>query len=180
MTAVEIRPLDPRDDRSGFVSGDPDLDRFFHKYAGQNQFRHYVGTTYVAVAGGTIAGFATVSAASIHVDDMPTKLRRRFPRYPLPVLRLARLAVDQRMQRQGVGRQLLRAVLLLAREMASRVGCTGVLVDAKPGAVEFYRRYGFEELEVLEGRLGDRPPPVSMFLPLGSIPDPGTTAASLP
>ncbi len=170
MAAVEVRPLEPGDDRSGFVSGDPDLDRFFHKYAGQNQFRHHVGTTYVAVAGGTIAGFATVSAASMHVDDMPKNLRRRLPQYPLPVLRLARLAVDQRMQQQGVGRQLLRAVLLLAREMASRVGCIGVLVDAKPGAVGFYQRYGFEELEILEGRLGDRPPPVPMFLPLGSIP----------
>jgi len=54
--------------------------------------------------------------------------------------------------------------------MADRVGCVGVLVDAKPGAVEFYRRYGFAELEVVEGRLGDRPAPVPMFLPLGSIP----------
>jgi GNAT superfamily N-acetyltransferase len=171
MAVVEVRPLGPRDDRSGFVSGDPDLDRFFQKYAGQNQFRHHVGTTYVAVIGGTIAGFATVSAASMHVDDIPEKLRRRLPRYPLPVLRLARLAVDQRMQQQGVGRQLLRAVLVLAREMANRVGCIGVLVDAKPGAVEFYRRYGFEELELLEGRLGDRPPPVPMFLPLDSIPE---------
>jgi GNAT superfamily N-acetyltransferase len=170
MVPVEVRPLQPGDDRSGFASGDPDLDRFFRNYAGQNQFRHHVGTTYVAVAGGTIAGFATVSASSVHADDLPAKLRRRLPRYPLPVLRLARLAVDQRMRQQGVGRQLLRAVLLLAREMAGRVGCVGVLVDAKPRAVEFYRRYGFVELEIVEGRLGDRPAPVPMFLPLGTIP----------
>jgi GNAT superfamily N-acetyltransferase len=171
MIAVEVRPLEPGDDTSGFVSGDADLDRFFQKYARQNQFRHYLGVTYVAVAGEAIAGFATVSAASIHVDEMPEKLRRRLPRYPLPVLRLARLAVHQQLQRQGVGCQLLRAVLLLAREMARRVGCIGVLADAKPGAVEFHRRYGFEELEILEGRLGDRPSPVPMFLPLGSVPD---------
>ncbi len=170
MAPIEIRPLEPGDDRSGFVSGDPDLDRFFRKYAGQNQFRHHVGTTYVGVAGGAIAGFATVSAASIHVDEMPAKTRRSLPRYPLPVLRLARLAVDQRVRGQGVGRQLLRAVLLLAREMADRVGCVGVLVDAKPVAVDFYRQYGFEELEVVEGALGDRPQPVAMFLPLASIP----------
>jgi len=61
-------------------------------------------------------------------------------------------------------------VLLLAREMADRVGCVGVLVDAKPQAVEFYRQYGFARLEVVEGLLGDRPPPVPMFLPIGSIP----------
>ena len=79
------------------------------------------------------------------------------------------------MRQQGVGPQLLRAVFLLAREMAIRVGCVGIFVDAKPGAVEFYRRYGFEELEILEARLGDRPLPVPMFLPLGALPDPGTT-----
>lgn len=180
MTGVEVPPLEPADDRSGFASGDPDLDRFFQKYAGQNQFRHHVGTTYVAVTGGVIAGFATVSAASIHVNDIPKDLRRRLPQYPLPVLRLARLAVDKRMQHQGIGRQLLRAVLLVAREMARRVGCVGVLVDAKPGAVGFYQRYGFQELEVLEGRLGDRPSPFSMFLPLGSISDTGRAESGPP
>jgi GNAT superfamily N-acetyltransferase len=171
MAEVAVRALEPGDDRGDFVSGDPDLDRFFQKYASQNQFRHHVGTTYVAVIDGRIVGFATVSAASIHIDDIPEKLRRRLPHYPLPVLRLARLAVDQRRRRQGVGRQLLRTVVLLAHEMADRVGCIGVLVDAKLDAVEYYRQYGFEELEILEGVLGERPPPISMFLPLGAIPD---------
>ena len=45
--------------------------------------------------------------------------------------------------------------------------------NAVPDAVEYYRRYGFEELEILEGALGDRPPPVLMFLPLASIIAPG-------
>ena len=46
---MEIRALRPGDDRSAFQSGDEALDRFFHRYAGQNQFRHYLGVTYVAV-----------------------------------------------------------------------------------------------------------------------------------
>ena len=53
--------------------------------------------------------------------------------------------------------------------MAARVGCFGVLVDAKPDAVEYYRQYGFEELEILEGALDNRPQPTPMFLPLASI-----------
>jgi len=169
MTPVEIRPLRPEDDVAGFESGDPDLDRFLKKYAGKNQFRHHIGTTYVAVHRDKIVGFATVVAASIHVDHIPAKLRKRLPRNPLPALRLARLAVDRRLQRQGIGRQLLRAVFLLAQEMATRVRCVGVLVDSKPDAVEFYRRHGFKELEIIEGRLGDRPAPVGMFLPLASL-----------
>jgi predicted N-acetyltransferase YhbS len=69
-----------------------------------------------------------------------------------------------------VGKALLRAVFLLAHEMADRFGCVGVMVDAKPEAVEYYRRYGFEPLEVLQGALGDRPQPLSMFLPLAELP----------
>jgi len=40
---MQIRALSESDDRSRFRSGDPDLDRFLQRFAGQNQFRHYVG-----------------------------------------------------------------------------------------------------------------------------------------
>lgn len=45
-----------------------------------------------------------------------------------------------------------------------------MVVDAKPTAVEFYQRYGFEAFEIISGALGDRPAPLPMILPLGSIP----------
>jgi len=92
---MEIRALRRSDDRSVFRSGDPDLDRFLQKYAGQNQFRHHLGATYVAVEGDHIAGYATVAPGHIEVEDLPVARRRRLPRYPLPILRLARLAVDE-------------------------------------------------------------------------------------
>jgi hypothetical protein len=44
-----IRRLEPSDDRSGLDSGQVELDRFFHRFAGQNPFRHHLGVTYVAV-----------------------------------------------------------------------------------------------------------------------------------
>ena len=53
---MEIRALRESDDRSAFQSGDPDLDRFLRKYAGQNQFRHHIGATYVAVERDRVAG----------------------------------------------------------------------------------------------------------------------------
>ncbi|MEZ4298534.1 MAG: GNAT family N-acetyltransferase [Polyangiaceae bacterium] len=147
-----------------------DLDRFFRRFAGQNQFKHHIGTTYVAEEDGALLGFATVSAAQIEVQDLPAAKQGRLPRYPLPVLRLARLAVDKRAQGRGVGLTLLKAVFVLARSMADELGCIGVVVDAKPQAISFYQRYGFTELEVLQGQLGDRPEPVPMFLEIGAIP----------
>jgi GNAT superfamily N-acetyltransferase len=167
---VVVRKLRPDDDRSVFQSGDPDLDRFFRRFAGQNQFKHYVGTTYIALDSEEIVGFATVSAAQIEIRDLPTTKQSRLPRYPLPVLRLARLAVDQRAQGRGVGLTLLKAVFMLAREMASEFGCIGVVVDAKPQAAAFYKRYGFITLDAIYGQLGDRPEPIPMFLEIGAIP----------
>lgn len=60
-------------------------------------------------------------------------------------------------------------MLQLALEMRARVGCIGVLVDAKPDAVAFYSSLGFEPIDVISGNLGDRPEPIAMFLPIGAI-----------
>lgn len=165
-----VRRLEPGDDRAAFRSGDIDLDRFFQRYAGQNQFRHHIGTTWIAVDGTAILGFATVSAAHLEVGVLPEAERRRLPAYPLPVLRLARLAVAADAQGRGVGRLLLRATFTLAWRMAEDMGCIGVVVDAKPGAVSCYVNLGFRELEHTRGALGDRPQPTPMFLELAAIP----------
>jgi GNAT superfamily N-acetyltransferase len=168
---VEIRALRERDNRASFRSGDADLDRFFQQFAGQNQFRHHLGVTYVAVDDQDILGFATVAAAHIEIDGLPAALRRKLPRYPLPVLRLARLAVDRSAQGQGLGLQLLRFVLRLALQMADDYGCVGVIVDAKPDAVTFYAKHGFLAVEAVEGGSDARPAPGPMFLSIRAIRD---------
>jgi GNAT superfamily N-acetyltransferase len=170
---IEIRRLRPEDDRRGFQSTDIDLDRFFQRYAGQNQFRHHIGTTYIALEGEHIAGFATIAPSEIDVLALPGKARRRLPGYPLPVLRLARLAVDAPQQGRGIGKALLRSVFVLARRMSHDFGCVGVVVDSKPDAIAFYARYGFAALDTVSGFLGDRPKPTPMFLEIGAIPEIG-------
>jgi GNAT superfamily N-acetyltransferase len=169
--ALTVRRLEPDDDRSGFQSGNIELDRFFIRYAGQNQFRHHLGTTYVAVDDdGSIAGFVTVTASELAPSDLPRKRSKALPRYPVPVLRLARLAVDRRVAGRGVGSVLVQWLMLLAQRMAGEIGCVGILVDAKPESLSFYEKLGFEPLQVVAGQLGDRPSPSPMFLPLGTIP----------
>jgi GNAT superfamily N-acetyltransferase len=165
---VEIRALRPEDDRQSFRSGDEAIDLYFHRYAGQNRFRHHVGVTYVAVEDERLLGFATVSAASLDADDLPGG--RKLPPYPLPVLRVARLATREAERRRGLGRALLRFCIELAEKMRDELGCVGVVVDAKPGATEFYRRLGFVFVEEEEGSAAIVPRPTMMFLPLGSVP----------
>ena len=61
-------------------------------------------------------------------------------------------------------------MLELALEMRNRVGCIGVVVDAKPDAVTFYSALGFEAIELVSVVLGDRPEPVAMSYPSARSP----------
>jgi len=170
--ALIIRALALTDDRSTFQSGNIDMDRFFQRFAGQNQFRHYIGVTYVAVDGAAVLGFVTVTAASLETFTLSPAARKRLPAYPLPVLRLARLAVAASVKGQGVGSALLRFVFNLAHEMSALLGFVGVVVDAKLEAAAFYERYWLVALEAEAGHLSDRPEPSPMFLEIGAIPKP--------
>ena len=165
----EIRPLAKDDDRSGFSCGQPELDRFFEHYAGQNQFKLHLAVTYVATIESRVVGFATIAASSMERASVPiARLRKRLPAYALPVLRLARLGVDERVQGVGIGKALLRHVLMLALEERDRIGCVGVVTDAKPAAVGFYEGLGFVAVDgVREGLLHGEPLP--MFLAIETI-----------
>ena len=167
---MEIRVLAPGDDRSRFHSGNIELDRFFQRFAGQNQFRVQLGVTHVAVEGDEILGFATVSAAQVMLAALPEAERKGLPAYPVPVIRLSRMAVAELAQGQGIGAALLRHVNLLAVELGThKVGCAGVLVDAKVSARAFYARYGCIELEADEGGLGHHLEATPMFLGIRRI-----------
>ena len=165
---VEIRALRKDDARTSFRSGDDALDVYFRRYAGQNQFRHHVGVTYVAVDGPVVLGFVTVTAGSLDADDLPSG--RMMPPYPVPILRVARLACAEGQQSRGLGKALLRFCIELAEKMRGELGCVGVVVDAKREAVTFYARYGFVEIDASEGLSQTRPMPVLMFLPIAAVP----------
>lgn len=137
---MQFRPLRKEDDRSRFSCGNADLDTFFRRFAGQNQFRHQIGVTYVLTDDDGIAAFVTVAAHSLR---LPEGQRGSLPDYQLPVLLIARLGVDAARAGQGLGKRLLRECCALAVEQSERFGCVGLATDAKAEAVEFYQRFGF-------------------------------------
>jgi GNAT superfamily N-acetyltransferase len=110
-----------------------------------------------------------VAPSSIERASLPSaRLQKRLSSYPLPVLRLVRLGVETRAQGLGIGKALLRHVLGLALDQRDRLGCVGVVTDAKPDAVTFYQTLGFQVLEgVCEGLLISEPTP--MFLGIETI-----------
>lgn len=87
---VEIRALERSDDRQAFRCGDEALDVYFHRYAGQNQFRHHLGVTYVAVEAERILGFVTVSPGSLDADDLASGQKRHLIRCPFSGSRASR------------------------------------------------------------------------------------------
>ena len=140
---VAIQLLGAQHRRDGFDCGEAALNDFLMRQAGQQQRRGF-GKTYVALAedGMTVTGFITVSAGQIATASLPSQLK--LPRYPAPMLRIGRLAVDVRHQGKGVGQDLLAFALRLAVEFSQRVGMYAVVVDAKHDkAKAFYLKLGF-------------------------------------
>ena len=141
MVAIQLLGAEHR--REGFDCGDAALNDFLLRQAGQQQRRGF-GKTYVALAddGVSVIGFVTVSAGQVATSALSSQAK--LPRYPAPVLRIGRLAVDARHQGEGVGQDLLAFALRLAVEFSQRVGLYAVVVDAKHDqAKAFYVKLGF-------------------------------------
>lgn len=140
-----IRPLLESDDPSGFSCGVHELDAYLKRHALANAAAG-AGVTYVLEDSDTgIAGYITLAAASVRTSELDSDSHAvaGLPRYPLPALLVARLAVDERLRRRGLGRALLTFAFDEALIARDRIGCIGILVDAKPPAVGFYERFGF-------------------------------------
>ena len=159
-TPIAIERLAAHHQRAGFDCGEPALNEFLQRQAGQLERRGF-GKTYVALAddGVQVVGFVTVSAGQIQTQQLPPKLK--LPRYPAPVLRIGRLGVDLAQQGKGVGQQMLSFALRMALEFSEQVGVYAVVVDAKNDrAKAFYLRLGFS------ASLDD---PLCLYLPMAVL-----------
>jgi len=160
----KIRILKGEDDRSTFSCGEIDLDYFFQRYAGQNQFRHYIGTTYIATDEKSVFGFVSVSAGTLLKRSLSSSAAKRYPNYPLPIMRITRIAVDEKYQNRGLGKYLIKSMFYLSLEQKEKFGCVGIVVDAKSDAILFYKKLGFIELEAEGGKLNVHPSQTAMFI----------------
>jgi len=166
---INIRVLQKSDNRALFSCGEIELDYFFQKFAGQNQFKHFVGTTYISTDNKNIFGFITVSAGSLTREELPRKLQKKLPKYPLPILRITRIGVDIKYQNRGLGKELIATAFRLAVEQKNRFGCIGIVVDAKVDAVDFYKKLGFIEIELERGLSATHHRLIPMFIVIQTI-----------
>ena len=145
MTALTIEKLTTGHTLAAFDCGVTDLNRYLTTFALQNQSAN-AAQTYVCVAGSDIAGFYSLSASSVDFAEAPERMRKGLARHPLPVMLLARLAIDTRWQGKGVGASLLKDACMRAIETSSIAGVRALVVQAKDEkALSFYRHFGFTE-----------------------------------
>jgi predicted N-acetyltransferase YhbS len=136
--------LEPAHDVSGFDCGVTALNDYLRKFALQN-VRSQSARTYVATRGAAVVGYYTLAAGSARREVTPARVAKGLAAHPVPVILLARLAVDRKETGKGLGAALLKDALLRAVQAANIVGCRAVMVHAKDdGAKAFYQRFAFE------------------------------------
>ena len=98
------------------------------------------------VEGDRILGYYSLAMAAIRREQLPQAYRKRFPNYPVPIARLARLAVDESQQGKGLRELLLMDALNRCHRLSEEIGSAGIVVDAKNArARSFYSQMNFEE-----------------------------------
>lgn len=146
-TAENLNPpvlLTKDHDRNSFDCGVPALNDYLKKYALQNQKKHAT-RTYVATIGNRIVGYYSLAYGSVSLEEAPQGVRSGLPKHPIPVILLARLAVDSSTQGLGLGAALLKDALLRTIQAAEIAGLRAMLVHAKDdSAKHFYEKFGFE------------------------------------
>lgn len=142
MTLVAPAPLTDHHEIADFRSGHASLDDWLKRRARANQ-ANGASRTFVGGDGENVVGYYALASSSIASNEATGRFRRNMPD-PIPVVVLARLAIDQSYQRRGLGRGLVRDAskrVLLAGE---EIGIRGMIVHAiSEEAKAFYLGMGF-------------------------------------
>lgn len=136
-------PLGPRHRLDAFVSGKLALDDWLQRHARQAQGSGSA-KTFVVTDGDRIAGYFSLTVGQIDTLDAPERIRKGMGQYPLPVVILARLAVNRQDQGRGIGLGLLQDAIHRTLLIAEHAGIRAMLTHPiDEDAARFYTRFGF-------------------------------------
>ena len=153
MSLSAPRPLDASHRLQGFDCGKPALTDWLSRHALQVQSSGSA-RTFVVCDEDRVAGYFSLTVGQIDTLEAPERVRRGMGQYPIPLVILARLAVDLDYQRQGLGFSLLQDAIRRTVVIAEQAGIRALLthpVDAEADAL--YRRFGFEPTPAHERQL---------------------------
>lgn len=126
-----------------FDCGTEVLNEFLSRYSFKNDILG-IGKTFVAFnENEDVIGYFTLATAQVLFEDIPDNYRAKLPRYPIPALKIARLAVGKNLQGKGIGKWLLTQAFIKIIHVAEITGLYFIIVDAKETSKSFYEHYGF-------------------------------------
>ena len=139
--------LSVQHDLAEFDSGEPTLDSWLRRRALHNEGGG-ASRTYVVCIRRKVVGYYALSTGAVAHTHVLGRIRRNMPD-PIPVIVLARLAVDKTAQGKGVGTGLLQDAVIRSLQAAEIAGVRAILVHAiSDAAKRFYLTYGFIESPV--------------------------------
>ncbi len=142
-TSLRIEKLQRTHAVEAFTCGRRELDRFLIRHALQAQQMNS-SQTYLGLSGQTVIGYYTIVAGEVRPAEAPERVVKGMPRYPIPLLILARLAVHSDWQGRGIGAGLLLDAFGRTLQVADMVGIRALAVHAKDDtAAAFYLHFGF-------------------------------------
>lgn len=129
-----------------FDCGEEALNVFLKKYAVQNQNSFTTRTFVIALRDGRVAGYYSLAASSVEHGKAPARVTKGVPKHPVPVILLARLAIDKEFQGDGLGKALLKDAILRSLTVSGEIAARAILVHAKGDrAKAWYQKFDFEE-----------------------------------
>ena len=139
-----VRKLAATDQVDAFDCGQAALNQFLQRYAIVNQ-KANSAQTYVCCQGDVVVGFYSLVVGSVDPQATPSRVMKGMARHPVPVMILARLAVDKAHQRKSLGQALLKDALLRTAQAADIAGIRRLLVHTKDDmARRWYETWEFE------------------------------------
>lgn len=138
-----IEKLRPDHPVESFDCGRQELNRYLVRYAWQNQ-QAGAAQTYVGIVGEVLVGYHTLAVGHVTLEDAPQRLTKGLAKHPVPIMLLARLAIDHHWQGQGIGKALLRDAIQRTLQAADIAGIRAFAVHARDDEARgFYEHFDF-------------------------------------
>ena len=131
-------------DTEPFDCGQSELNRFLKRYALVSQ-KAGSAQTYVVCRGTKVVGYYSLTVGSVAYHEAPERIVKGIARHPVPLMILARLAVDSTEKGKGLGAALLKDAMLRTLNAAGIAGIRALFVHAKDDeARRFYEHFDFK------------------------------------
>jgi GNAT superfamily N-acetyltransferase len=137
-------PLSSKSPLAGFDCGKPSLNDWLQRHALQAQGSGSA-RTFVVANDTQVLGYYSLVVGQVEPMEAPDRVRKGMGQYPIPVMVLARLAVSQAAQGQGIDIGLLQDAIRRTLSVAEQVGIRALLTHPiDDDAMRFYQSFGFE------------------------------------